>query len=230
MSDCENCNDLPSPMARLITILAIVLLLVSGVAIIVFGLPALNQMLGNPTHPNVYNTIPSTLAASQVSTPTIDESNIVTPNIIIPNINKPNITSTPSDDASQNSQAVAILALVNAARNTAGLSGLRLNEQLTQAALLHSQDQAAQDVMSHDGSDGSKPDTRVTQTGYTWHIVGENVLERGDLDASAAYNQWWDSPPHHENMMNPQFTDIGLGYARSASGRFYYTMVLAAPA
>ncbi len=85
------------------------------------------------------------------------------------------------------------------------------------------------DQMTHDGSDGSQPADRITKTGYVWSTVGENVLQRWDVNAAGAYDQWWNSPPHHQNMMNPVFTEIGLAYARSASGKYFYTMELGTP-
>jgi uncharacterized protein YkwD len=132
-------------------------------------------------------------------------------------------------DASQEGQARAILSLLNAARTDAGLKPLTLNDQLIAAATAHSVDQANMDKMTHDGSDRSQPADRATKVGYAWGAVGENVLERWDIHAPAAFDQWWNSPPHHENMMNPVFTETGLAYAKSRTGKYYYTMVLGTP-
>lgn len=129
----------------------------------------------------------------------------------------------------QAGQAQAILTLLNAVRLSTGLKPLSLNSKLTAAAGTHSQDQAYRDKMTHDGSDGSQVTDRTTAAGYAWSAVGENVLQRPDLHAAGAFDQWWNSQVHRENMMNPQFTEIGIAYAKSALGNYYYTMVLGAP-
>lgn len=133
-------------------------------------------------------------------------------------------------DAIQQEQAVAILTLLNADRAAAGLGDLQLNAQLTAAALVHSADMARNDFMAHEGSDGSRPADRATRAGYRWQSVGENVLLRGDLDAAAAYDQWWNSPAHHDNMMAPGFTEVGIALRCTADGgKFYYAMLLGTP-
>jgi uncharacterized protein YkwD len=129
--------------------------------------------------------------------------------------------------ASQSGQSQEMLRLLNDARRAQNLRPLTMNSGLTRAALSHSEDQAARDVMSHEGGDGSFVDARINATGYEWGGVGENVLARGDLHASAAFDQWWNSPDHYINMMNADFNEIGLAYAVSGSGQYYYTMVLA---
>lgn len=132
-------------------------------------------------------------------------------------------------DPSQQGQAQAILNLLNAARVNAGLKPLTLNDKLTAAALAHSRDQAQMDTMTHEGSDKSQVADRVKAAGYQYSVVGENVLQRPDIHAGGAFDQWWNSPPHHENMMRPDFTEMGLAYAVSQTGQYYYTMVLGSP-
>jgi uncharacterized protein YkwD len=132
-------------------------------------------------------------------------------------------------DPTQDGQIQAMLTLLNAARVQAGLEPLSVNDKLTAAADKHSRDQAQMDEMTHEGSDKSQVGGRTKTAGYLWSAVGENVLVRSDIHAAAAFDQWWNSPPHHENLMNPLFTEIGLAYAQSPTGQFYYTMVLGKP-
>jgi len=127
----------------------------------------------------------------------------------------------------QANDETTLLNLTNQARIAAGAPALRLDSQLTQAAQAHSNDMAARNVLSHVGGDGSTLGDRVTRTGYTWQAVGENVLYRFDLSAQGAFDQWWNSSGHRTNMLNATYCDIGLAHARSSSGRYYYTMVLA---
>lgn len=132
------------------------------------------------------------------------------------------VNSTPDE------QANLILAAVNNARAAQGLCALTLNGQLNAAALAHSQDMANTDTLTHTGSNGSTPEQRIANAGYSGATAtGENVLSRFDVNAQGAYDQWWNSPPHQANMLNRLFTDIGISYAGpSTSGAYYYTMVL----
>lgn len=132
-------------------------------------------------------------------------------------------------DASPSGQSRVILDLLNAARQSNNLRPLSLNSALIAAAQRHSDDQAARDLMTHDGSDGTHAAERASAAGYNWRTIAENVLMRLDLHAAGAFDQWWNSPDHLANMLNPDFTQVGIAYARSATGLYYYTMVLAAP-
>jgi uncharacterized protein YkwD len=133
-------------------------------------------------------------------------------------------------EPSQTGQAESILQLVNGARASQGIAPLRINAQLMQAAAAHSADQAHQDVLAHEGSDGSSPSDRAERTGYPSRFVGENILSRGTLHAAGAFDQWWNSPGHHDNMLNPAYSEVGIAYDRSATtGSYYYTMLLGSP-
>lgn len=127
---------------------------------------------------------------------------------------------------SQEAQQAEILRLLNAARAERGLLPLRVDPRLTAAAYAHSVDMANRGRMGHDGSDGSMWDERARRHGYPLSLVGENVLVRPNRHAGAAYGQWWNSPPHRENMLFPDFRDIGIAYAISPDGHHYYTMLL----
>lgn len=141
----------------------------------------------------------------------------------------PGATMNNPGEASVMGQARVIVDLVNAARRQQNQRALVLNTGLMAAAQRHSDDQAARDVMSHQGSDGGYVADRASAAGYAWATVGENVLARYTRHAAAAFDQWWNSPDHRANMLNDDFTEIGIGYAQAASGAYYYTMVLARP-
>ena len=51
----------------------------------------------------------------------------------------------------------------------------RLNARLTEAARGHARDMAEHDKLTHDGSDGSDPETRIKRAGYVYKEIGENV-------------------------------------------------------
>lgn len=141
----------------------------------------------------------------------------------------------------ENASAVRqrVLTLANQARARARRCGskqfaaappLRASELLDRAALAHSRDMAGRNQLAHEGRDGSSPAERVSRTDYKWRVVGENVAS-GPRTADEVMEGWLASPHHCENLMDPRFTELGLGYVfdpDSESG-VYWTQVFAVP-
>jgi uncharacterized protein YkwD len=147
---------------------------------------------------------------------------------------RPEATTAPGTNISNpgvqtsSGQASEIILMLNSARTAQGLCPLVFNQQLADAAQRHSNDQSRGDFLSHTGSDGSSIASRIADTGYPAVYRGENVLSRSTVNSSGAFNQWWNSPDHYNNMMNNSFSEIGVAYTGpSATGKYYYTMVLA---
>jgi len=132
--------------------------------------------------------------------------------------------------AAQDGTTSEILRRVNELRQRGGASPLAWNNALYTAAQRHSDDMAAMDLLTHTGQDGSQFWQRMQAAGYALTTGAENVLSRPDTDGAGAYGQWESSTPHRANMVNPQYQEIGIAYAQSATGTYYFTMVLGARA
>lgn len=124
--------------------------------------------------------------------------------------------------------SVECTALTNAHRAAAGVAPVTISLTLNAAAEGHSQYQAAALKMTHDSANGSGPGTRMTNAGYIWRTWGENVAF-GQSDCAAVIAAWMNSPGHRTNMLNPSYTNIGIGMAIGSNGAKYWTMDLAAP-
>lgn len=120
----------------------------------------------------------------------------------------------------------SVIVLVNASRYAAGISNLIVSTELNAAAQRHSNNMAAAGQLDHVGSDGSQFWERMIDAGYSLTTGAENILLRSDTNAQAVFNQWWNSPSHRTNMMNAEYVEIGLAYARAGDGTYYFTMVL----
>lgn len=131
-------------------------------------------------------------------------------------------TSRTSTSTGTKSSSVAqqVVTLVNQERAKAGCGAVTINSQLTTAAQLHSEDQAAHQKMSHDGSDGSDFVTRAKRAGYQY-AIGENVAY-GYETAAAVMEGWMNSPGHRANILNCDAKAIGVGVA-TGGGRLYWT-------
>ena len=108
---------------------------------------------------------------------------------------------------------------------------LAWNDRLAGAALGHSADMAAKRYFSHAGKDGHMVGERAQAAGYQWRRVGENIAV-GQESPDEVVAGWLDSPGHCANLMDPQLSEMGAGYAINHAGeraRVYWTQVLADP-
>jgi uncharacterized protein YkwD len=121
----------------------------------------------------------------------------------------------------------AILDLVNKEREKGKLPPLQANEKLFKAARGHSANMAKQERMEHN-LDGLEPADRVKAEGYASRFVGENVAF-GLRTPAEVMKVWMNSEGHRKNILRKEYTEIGIGIARSKRGVPYYTQVFARP-
>ncbi|GMF12231.1 unnamed protein product [Phytophthora lilii] len=113
-----------------------------------------------------------------------------------------------------------MLELVNEQRAANGLSSLCMNSKLLSSALRHSKDMAANDYMAHNGSDGSTMEERITQAGFDWTAVGENVAA-GQETVSDVMTAWMNSPEHKANILG-DYKMFGTAYAFNAYSTYQH--------
>lgn len=117
------------------------------------------------------------------------------------------------------SKVLEVAKLTNQARAKYRVRPLRFNCRLYGAAQNHTVNMVRMRKLSHTGSDGSSIGTRVKRVGYRYSTVGENVAQ-GQRTPSQVVGSWLKSPRHRKNMLNPNFTEIGVGYSNN-----YWTQV-----
>ena len=116
----------------------------------------------------------------------------------------------------------AFLTLINDYRARNGLRPLTASPTLTDAAAWLSADMAAKNYFSHTDSLGRDPFVRMCAFGYCNGTRGENIAA-GNATAQATFTQWVNSPPHNANMLNPDYTVIGVGRAPGGTYGWYWT-------
>lgn len=121
-----------------------------------------------------------------------------------------------------------ILDLVNKERAKVGAKPLKFSEKLDRAADAHSQDQAANNKMSHSGSNGSRFDSRIKDEGFLFSRAAENVAA-GQKDPLQVMEGWMNSSGHRANILNPQLENIGIGSATNNDGRIFWTQDFGTP-
>lgn len=126
------------------------------------------------------------------------------------------------------SREAQVLAIVNRERADNGCGSVVINNDLAEAARLHSQDQGEHTNMSHTGSDGSSFVDRARRAGYD-NPIGENVA-MGYETPAAVMDGWMNSAGHRANILNCDAKAMGVGVATGADGRLYWTQVFGATA
>jgi len=97
---------------------------------------------------------------------------------------------------------------VNQGREQAGLSSLRVNERLNQAAYLKAEDMLKNGYFYHVSPTGVTPWYWFSEAGYNYKYAGEN-LAIGFVDSKEVYSAWYNSISHRDNILNPNYTEIG---------------------
>lgn len=118
-----------------------------------------------------------------------------------------------------------VVDLVNAARSSRGLPRLAWDGTIARAAHAHSADMAANNKMSHVGSDGAELSERLARFGIRPSAWGE-ALGAGYSDAAGVVAAWIASPPHAAILFGG-YTRAGAALVRSASGTTYWALMQA---
>lgn len=114
-----------------------------------------------------------------------------------------------------------IVAVINSERAARGLRELVWSEPLAQAAQAHAEDCARRNRGSHTGSDGASLSERLARAGYASQRASENWANA--RSPQHAFLMWWNEPangPHRRNILDADYTEIGIGVARGSWG-FY---------
>ncbi|KAG3110422.1 hypothetical protein PI124_g8950 [Phytophthora idaei] len=123
-------------------------------------------------------------------------------------------------------QASALLVRINKERAAHGLPALCSNKKLQAAAQRHVKDQSKTDYMSDTGTDDSTPKQRVTEAGYKWQSVAENI-DAGNVNGDAVVD-WWMKGTSRDNILG-KYTMVGTAYAYNDNtySKHYWVQVYA---
>lgn len=120
-----------------------------------------------------------------------------------------------------NSVASKLLNLVNKARNENGLSSLTLNSSLSNVAQKKAEDMKNNNYFSHTSPTYGSPFDMIKSFGINYKTAGENIA-KGQKTAEEVFNAWMNSSGHRANILNKNFTQMGIGYT---SGNTYWSQM-----
>ena len=134
----------------------------------------------------------------------------------------PSKTTTAPNLSADNKLEKEVVTLVNQERSKQGLAPLKENVKLSNVARTKSEDMAKNNYFSHTSPTYGSPFDMMKQFGITYTAAGENIA-MGQPTAASVMNGWMNSPGHRANILSKDFTEIGVGLAKNASGSIYWT-------
>lgn len=123
-----------------------------------------------------------------------------------------------------------ILRLVNVERERAGLAPVTQNQTLENQATQYACEMIVYDFFAHENPvTGTELRDRAEEFEYEFLIIGEN-LAAGQSTPEQAMSDWMNSPGHRDNILRPEFTEMGVGVR--AGGRYgtYWVQEFGLPA
>jgi uncharacterized protein YkwD len=130
-----------------------------------------------------------------------------------------------------------VLRLTNEARTAGATCGskafpavkpLVMEERLRCSARLYSEEMVRTNNWGHESADGTKFSERIAKTGYRGGLVGENIA-KGQRSPAQVVSGWLKSTGHCENIMQANFTQIGVGYYIQSGAQPHWTQNFGKP-
>ncbi len=142
------------------------------------------------------------------------------------------LTASPARSAAQRETQLPALnrqiaLAINIYRRAHGLRALHVSAQLNAASRQHSEEMGAGGYFDHSSADGTVYWKRIQQyypaTNYSYWTVGENLLySTPTVNAPDALKLWIGSPEHKRNLLDPNWTDLGVSAVHVAKAGGVY--------
>ena len=157
------------------------------------------------------------------SAPAGSSSSLSNPNVqpSRPASSKPPVSS--SRPGSTNlSYTAQVVELVNEERQKAGLDPLTVSPKAASAAQVSAKE--LEISFAHTRPNGSSFFTALTEQGVKYRGAGENIAW-GQKTPVQVMQGWMNSSGHRANILNADFTGIGVGYYKNGAGTNYWVQL-----
>lgn len=124
-----------------------------------------------------------------------------------------------NNDTNEHAFIQQVVNLVNTERAKEGLAPLTIDTKVQAAAMVRAKE--CEISFSHTRPDGSSFATALKEQNVSYRSSGENIAY-GQQTPEAVMRAWMNSSGHRANIMNPNFTTIGVGYYENANGTDYW--------
>jgi uncharacterized protein YkwD len=131
----------------------------------------------------------------------------------------PGASATPQSTTTE-ALGESVRCLLNEHRKDFNLGSLGRQSKLLKAGNAHAKDMVRHHFVSHLGSDGSTPLSRVRRTGFLkgarFFVIGEDLAwgENYQVTPENVVKAWLNSPVHRKNILDKRFNRVGVGVVR----------------
>ncbi|NLW25357.1 MAG: serine protease [Clostridia bacterium] len=116
-----------------------------------------------------------------------------------------------------------IVDLVNQERVSRGLKPLQVDMDLVKLARMKSQDMVDNNYFSHTSPTYGSPFQMMKDNGVSYRTAGENLA--GAPNVNTAHTNLMNSDGHRANILNPDYTHIGIGIVKGSKYGQIYTQL-----
>ena len=116
---------------------------------------------------------------------------------------------------------------INQIRERNGADSLQWSDAIANCARQQSVRKADLRFPGHEDPERGGVADRLRTAGIDWTRCGENLfMERGwDDPVNFAVVNWWYSPSHQANLLNPAYTESGVGLAQGLDQAWFITQI-----
>jgi hypothetical protein len=118
-----------------------------------------------------------------------------------------------------------LLRYTNERRAKVGLKPLKLNNTLSLAAERKASDMFDVGYWAHVSPMGTKPWDFILSEGYDYIYAGEN-LAKNFSNSEDVVDAWYESPSHRDNLLSPNYDDIGFAIVNGVLDGYETTLVV----
>ncbi len=137
---------------------------------------------------------------------------IKNPELIYPG----DVLEIPEKDSATTDFIKEVVHLVNVERSKAGLSALSENWELSRVAQYKAEDMKKNNYFSHESPVYGTPFEMMKNFGISYRYAAENIA-MGQRTPESVVKAWMNSSGHRKNILNKNYTKIGIGYVKSGN-------------
>ncbi|MEW9121637.1 MAG: CAP domain-containing protein [Thermotaleaceae bacterium] len=137
-----------------------------------------------------------------------------------PTPQEPPAAQQPAESPKFQAGVYEMLGLINEERAKVGASPLQLHEAATFVAQEKSDDMVRNNYFSHTSPTYGSPFDMLKTFGISYSTAGENIAINSSVQR--AHAAFMNSDGHRRNILNPNFTHVGIGIAKDAANSNSY--------
>lgn len=141
-------------------------------------------------------------------------------------VNKPTSSNTTTNNGSSlTADEKEVFDLINEKRTSAGLSALKIDEELQNVARAKAEDMVKNNYFSHTSPTYGSPFEMMKSFGISYKTAGENIA--GNSSNTGAVNAWMNSEGHKANILNSSYNYTGVAVVKSPKyGKIFVQMFI----